>query len=90
MRLFSYSHPRYAAVTLRRLRARWPANRFDVVLSPSMSYAFRYVIQASVAGWSSTRVPGCSLSPRFIGQDSSFTPPNLSALYAGVKHYLVL
>ena len=48
MRLFSYSHPRYAAVTLRRLRARWPANRFDVVLSPSMSYAFRYVIQATL------------------------------------------
>lgn len=43
-KLFNYSHPRYAARTLAKLRAKWPANKFQVELSPSMSYAFRYVI----------------------------------------------
>lgn len=49
MRLFSYSHPRYAKRTLTKLRAKWPQNKFEVVLSSSMSYAFRYVIRCVMA-----------------------------------------
>ena len=45
MRLFNYSHPRYAKRTVAKLATKWPANKFDVVLSGSMSYAFRYVIR---------------------------------------------
>lgn len=49
VKLYSYSHPRYARRTVQRLRSKWPNVRFDVEISPSMSYAFRYVIMATMA-----------------------------------------
>ena len=46
--VFDYSHPRYAARTIRSLRKAWPDRTFDVVPSSVSAHGFRYVIQVTM------------------------------------------
>jgi hypothetical protein len=53
--LFDYRLPQYAGPTLKALKAAWPSVRFDVAPSTLQSYAFRYLIYATLPD--GTRAP---------------------------------
>lgn len=43
--LYCYREPTRATRTLKRLRRDWPTHKFEVVLSPSTAYMFKYIIK---------------------------------------------
>jgi hypothetical protein len=47
MKLFNYSHARYAQRTLAKLRAKWPETTFETEASTHWLYPFRVLIRAT-------------------------------------------